>query len=208
MMPPGEAVTMVTDYLLALVGFLCAGWLWTRARGGPGRWWAAALAATAVAAVLGGTSHGYAPVLTPETYGRIWRLTYVTAGLGSFCILYGAAQAALPRRWWRAAAALLGLRLVAVSAALIVLSQFRFVLYDYAITLLGLLGLAAVLGARRAPEAGWVRAGVAASAIGAVVQLTHLGAGLAFNHNDLFHVIQAIGLVCYARGGRCLSAAP
>jgi hypothetical protein len=51
-------------------------------------------------------------------------------------------------------------------------------------------------------------AGVAASAIGAVVQLTRVGQGRVFNHNDLFHVVQAIGLALYARGGRALVTRP
>src|SRR5436190_10643936 len=97
--PPGEAVTMVTDYVLALTAGVGASWLARAARGGPGRWWAAALAATAVAAVLGGTSHGYAPVLAADTHAWIWRLTYVTVGVANFCILWGAARAALPRPW-------------------------------------------------------------------------------------------------------------
>jgi hypothetical protein len=83
--------------------------------------------------------------------------------------------------------------LLVVAAALIVLAQFRYVLYDYAITLAGLLGLAAALGARGRPGAGWVVAGVAASALGALVQLGRIGQGRTFNHNDLFHVVQAIG---------------
>jgi len=207
-MPPGEAVTMVTDYVLALAGFLSAAWLWSRAPAPPARWWAAALLATGVAAVLGGTSHGYAPVLARSTHALVWRLTYATVAVANFAMLYGAARAGLGRRWWRMAAAVLGARLLASLAAVIAIAQLRVVVCDYAITLLGLLALAALLGARRAPGAGWVRAGVAASITGAFVQFLHLGQGRLFNHNDVFHVLQAFGLVCYARGGRLLTEAP
>jgi uncharacterized membrane protein YhhN len=82
------------------------------------------------------------------------------------------------------------------------------VLYDYAITLVGLLALAAALGAQRQPGAKWIVAGVAASTIGAVVQLARIGQGRVFNHNDLFHVVQAIGIALYARGGRELGTRP
>jgi hypothetical protein len=205
MIPTGEVVTMATDYLLAATGFAAAMWLWKTAAGVPGRWWAVAFLATGVAAVLGGTSHGYAPVLAKQTHGLVWRLTYVTAGIANFCILYGSALAAVPPRFLRAAGLVLFIRLLAVAAALIVLAEFRYVLYDYAITLAGLLGLAAVLGARRQPGAVWVVAGVGASVIGAVVQLARIGQGRVFNHNDWFHVVQAIGIALYARGGRELS---
>jgi uncharacterized protein DUF6962 len=208
MFPPGEVVTMVTDYLLAATAFGAAMWLWKSAAGVPGRWWAAAFVATGVAAVLGGTSHGYAPVIDKPTHGLVWRLTYVTVGIANFCVLYGAALAAVPRRRLRAAVVILFVRLLAVAVGLIVFAQFRYVLYDYAITLAGLLGLAAALGAQRRSGAAWVAAGVAASALGAVVQLTRLGQGRVFNHNDVFHVVQAIGIALYARGGRDLGTRP
>jgi hypothetical protein len=202
MIPTGEVVTMVTDYLLAATAFAAAMWLWNSAAGVPGRWWAVAFVATGVAAVLGGTSHGYAPVIDKQTHGLVWRLTYVTVGIANFCILCGAALAAVPRRFFRAAVAVLLARMLAVATALIVVAQFRFVLYDYAITLVGLLALAAARGAQRQPGARWIVAGVAASTIGAVVQLARIGQGRVFNHNDLFHVVQAIGIALYARGGR------
>jgi hypothetical protein len=204
MFPTGEVVTMATDYLLAATAFGAAMWLWKAAAGAPGRWWAAAFVATGVAAVLGGTSHGYAPVLDKQTHGLVWRLTYVTAGIANFCILHGASLAVVPQRARRAVLAVLVVRLLVVAAALIVIGQFRYVLYDYAITLAGLLALAATLAGRRRPGAGWVVAGVAASALGAAVQLGRFGQGRAFNHNDLFHVVQAVGIALYARAGRDL----
>ena len=177
-MPPGEFVTMLTDYVLALSGLGAAAWLWPRAAGAPGRWWAAAFAITGIAAVLGGTSHGYRPVLATSTHTLVWRLTYVAVGLANLCVLQG--------------------------AALVVHGEFRYVLYDYAITLLGLLAFAAAQAARRRRGGGWVAAGVLVSLLGAVVQLGQIGVGRAFNHNDVFHVLQALGLVLYARGGRDL----
>ena len=204
MMPTGEVVTMATDYLLAATGFAAAMWLWKTAAGAAGRWWAAAFVATGVAAVLGGTSHGYAPVLDKQTHGLVWRFTYVTVGVANFCILYGATLAAVPPRARRAVLAALVVRLLAVAAALIVLAQFRYVLYDFAITLAGLLGLAAALCLRSQRGAAWLVAGVAASTLGAVIQLGRYGQGRAFNHNDLFHVVQAAGIALYARAGRDL----
>jgi len=204
MMPTGEVVTMATDYLLAATGFAAGMWLWKTAAGAAGRWWAAAFVATGVAAVLGGTSHGYAPVLDKQTHGVVWRLTYVTVGIANFCILYGAALAAVPPRARRAVLALLVARLLAVAAALIGLAQFRYVLYDFAITLAGLLGLAAALCLRSQRGAAWLVAGVAASVLGAIIQLGRYGQGRVFNHNDLFHVAQAAGIALYARAGRDL----
>jgi hypothetical protein len=205
-MPPGEFVTMLTDYVLALSGFAAGAWLWPRAAGAPGRWWAAAFAITGVAALLGGTSHGYRPVLATATHTLVWRLTYVTVGLANLCVLQGAALAVLSRAWARAALVALMARFVVVAFALVAHGELRYVLYDYAITLAGLLAFAVALGARHRPGAGWVAAGVLASLLGAVVQLQRIGGERAFNHNDVFHVLQALGLLLYARGGRDLVA--
>src|SRR6478672_2497699 len=125
MFPTGEVVTMATDYLLAASGFAAGMWLWKVAGGAPGRWWAAAFVATGVAALLGGTSHGYAPVLDKQTHGLVWRLTYVTVGIANFCILYGATLAVVPPRARRVVLAALVGRMLAVAAALIALGQFR-----------------------------------------------------------------------------------
>src|SRR5207247_10845000 len=176
-------------------GFGAAMWLWKSASGVPGRWWAVAFLATGVAAVLGGTSHGYAPVIDKQRHGLVWRLTYVTVGIANFCVLYGAALAAVPRRWFRATVVVLLARLLAVAAALIVAAQFRYVLYDYAITLVGLLALAAALGAQRRPGAGCGVAGVAAPAAGAAVQRAGVGQGRCRNRNALFRG---------GRGARCV----
>jgi len=208
MAPPGEAVTMATDYVLALFALGAAAWLVRSSRGAPGRWWAAGFAATALAALLGGTSHGYAPVLARSTHDWVWRLTYVMVGVANLCVMYGAACAALPRRLHAAALAVLAARFVAVSAVLVARDDFRYVLYDYAITLAALVALVIVLARRRAPGGGWVALGIVASMVGALVQLERIGLGHGFNHNDLFHVIQSVGILLYARGGRELETAP
>src|SRR5713101_4543451 len=162
-MPPGESVTMATDYVLALAGFAAGAWLWPRAEGAPGRWWAAAFAITGLAAILGGTSHGYRPVLATSTHGLIWRLTYVTVGLANLCVLEGAALALFTRTGARVALFVLIARFAAVSAALVAHGAFRYVLYDYAITLVGLTAFAVTLAARRLAGGGWVGAGVPVS---------------------------------------------
>jgi hypothetical protein len=61
-------------------------------------------------------------------------------------------------------------------------------------------------GARAA--GGWVLAGLAVSIAGGVVLTARLGAGQPFNHNDWFHVLQAIALVLYAVAAYALGPRP
>jgi len=198
-------MTVLTDYGLAAVGGGLGAMLWRHAAGQAARrLWAASFLAVAAAAAVGGTSHGLAPRMSEASMAALWRLTYGLVGLGNLFILAGAAVAAArgrPRAWLIAAAVLR----FAVSFALIALQpDFRYVVYDYVGTLLGLLVFAAHLFRRRGPGAPWIVAGVLASLASAAVQRGGLDPSPVFNHNDLFHVLQAAGLYLYYRGGRLL----
>ena len=198
-------MTVLTDYGLAAVAGSLGATLWRRAEGQRSRWlWAASFLAVAGAAVAGGTWHGFAPRMDAGAATLLWRLTYGLVGLGNFLILAGAATAAArgPARGGLIGAAALR---YAVSFSFLVLHpDFRYVVYDYAGTLVGLLALAAWLARRGRPGAPAIAAGVAVSVAGALVQRSGLGPSPAFNHNDLFHVIQAAGLYLYYRAGRRL----
>jgi len=198
-------MTVLTDYGLAAVAGALGARLSDRSGGHAARrLWAASFLAVAAAAVVGGTSHGLAPRLDQAALAALWRLTYGLVGLGNFLILAGAAVAAarVPARDWLIGAA--ALRFTVSFAFLVLHPDFRYVVYDYAGTLVGLLVLAAWLARRGRPGAPAIVAGVAVSLAGALVQRSGLAPTPAFNHNDLFHVIQAAGLYLYYRAGRRL----
>lgn len=201
-----EPMTVLTDYGLAAVGGALALALWARAGGQVCRkMWAACFLAVSVAAVAGGTWHGWAPRMARPTADALWLLTYAFVGLGNGLILAGAAVAATRGGLRRALLAVILVRFVVWFALIARDPDFRYVIYDYAGTLLGLLALAACLAWRKRPGAGWIAAGVAVSLAGAAIQRGRLAPSPAFNHNDLFHVVQAIGLCLYYRGGRGLT---
>jgi hypothetical protein len=199
-------MTVVTDYGLAAVGVALAVKLQARAEGHRSRrLWAACFLAVALAAVTGGTSHGWAPRMDQAARIALWRVTYGLVGLGNLFILAGAAAAAT-RAGLRAALIVALVARFAVWFAFISMRpDFRYVVYDYAGTLLGLLVLAAWLRRRGRPGAAWIAAGVLASLAGAAIQRAGLDPSPAFNHNDVFHVVQALGLYLYFRGGLVLA---
>jgi len=200
-----EPMTVLTDYGLVAVGGGLGATLLRRALGQASRrLWAASFLAVAAAAVVGGTSHGLAPRMSEAGVAALWRVTYGLVGLGNLFILAGAAVAAARGNLqvWLIAAALL--RFVVSFAFIARQADFRYVVYDYVGTLLGLLVFAVHLLRRGRPGAPWIVAGVLASLAGAAVQQSGLDPSSVFNHNDLFHVIQAAGLYLYYRGGRLL----
>jgi len=83
--------------------------------------------------------------------------------------------------------------------------DFRFVIYDYAPTLLGvfLLAIHAAL-ARRERFAPWLIGGVIVSFAAAGIQATGLRLHEHFNHNDFYHVVQMGAFWLFYRGGALL----
>ena len=198
-------MTVLTDYGLAAVAGALGARLWARSEGHAcRRLWAWCFLSVGLAAAAGGTWHGWAPRMARPAADALWLVTYAFVGLGNVLILVGAVHAAARGSPRRALVAVLVLRFVVWLAFMARQPDLRYVVHDYAGMLAGLLFFAAWLARRGRPGAGWIAAGVAVSLIGAVVQRVRLAPSPAFNHNDLFHIVQAAGLYLYYRAGRRL----
>jgi hypothetical protein len=192
-----EPMTLATDYLLALVTG-GAGVLALRHAAGHScrRWWGVAFVALALGAALGGSHHGFA-------LEALWRPTLLAVGAASAAMLAGSAFATTAGR---ARSALLGLaaaKLLAFGACVWGDDRFIWVVADTA-TAFVVVGL---LHALRWGEPGSrpILAGVALSIVAGLVQASGLDLHRHFNHNDLYHVIQAVAIAAYYRGVRLLS---
>jgi hypothetical protein len=186
-----EPMTVVTDFLLAggCAAFACA--LFFRA-GSPvaAHLWGLAFAAMGVAAVIGGLFHGFRPTLDSAVLTALWKLTVYAVGLGGFLMLAASIVAVIkpPLRQWLLALAAVKLAIYAVW--MLTHSEFRYVIYDYAPSLLGVLILHILAWSKRAPGAHWMVAGVLGSFAAAAIQLSGVRLNEHFNHNDLYHVVQ------------------
>jgi hypothetical protein len=81
-----EPSTLLTDYLLALT---CAWFAWRLLARPPGTrlLWGLGFACLAVASAVGGTFHGFRPVMGPGTAAWFWNVTLVGIGAGAGFIL-------------------------------------------------------------------------------------------------------------------------
>lgn len=178
-----EPMTMLTDYLLAAVatglGFKLVG---------IARFWALAYFALAIAAVLGGTWHGF------WQNDLLWKATTLPVGIASFGMVVGSACATTTGRVRQALIAFALLKLLAYTVWMIGHDDFIWVVVDTAsaLAIVGLLHLW-----RRN---GWMLAGVALSIAAGVVQASGFALHEHFNHNDLYHVIQIAALFVLCRG--------
>lgn len=198
-------MTMLTDYVLGALALLWAGRLLCMARRNRSRsvaLWGVGFAGLALASVVAGTYHGFPGALGPRVCRILWTGVSWTMGMASFCMLTGAILAFSSGTWrgLLVLAALLKFAAFAWTAA--GQDDYAFVLLDYGSAQAAILVLAAVAWVRRrAPAAPALVLGIAVSGLGAAVQHFGLAPHERFNHNDLYHVIQMVGLYFLYRGG-------
>ena len=145
-----EPVTLLTDYALAAASATGAGFLWRAGRLSRQvsiQLWAAFLAA-ALATFLGGTFHGFSTHLGEQGTYLLWKATTYCAGLSSLFLLAGAvvASASRPLVGWLLLVATAKFVLYAVWMA--THDDFRYVIYDYASSMVAVLLLQLLLQGR------------------------------------------------------------
>jgi hypothetical protein len=204
---PEEPATFLTDYLLAGLGVGFAVLLWTASDGGDARrLWAGALATIGAGAAIGGSSHALGAA---EDAGWLWNGTMIAIGLAS-CLLGVAAVRAFvgPPPIRSGLTAILSLALLAYVWWVLGHPDFQWAVLDYGLTLAALLVAASVLWwRRRETSAPWLIGAILVSFVAAGVQQLELSPHPRFNHNDLYHLVQAAGLWLFYRAGRSLPAA-
>lgn len=189
-------MTLATDYLLALVAAI-TGVLIVRASAGQSsrRAWGAAFLAASAAAALGGTHHGFALEL-------LWTPTVLVIGVASAGMLVGSAFATMRGPARRAVLLFTVLELAVFALWMLSHDSYGWVIVDSA----GALVVVALLHAARwrEPPSRWILGGAAVSAAAAVVQAARIAPHPAFNHNDLYHLIQIGALLLFYQGARIM----
>lgn len=206
-MMPAEGTTAATDAALALFAWGGVRWLqrWTppsllRST------WLAAIGTFGVAALLGALAHGLD--WSDGMRELLWQPLYLSLGVAVALFVMAAIGAA----WGDQAARRARPALLVAALAFYVLTRVSggdflvFVIYEGA-GLLFALGVHARLAAAGRAGAGWVAAGLAVSlAAGAVQAADTLTLRLVwtFDHNGIYHLVQAVGLALLLLGLRRL----
>jgi hypothetical protein len=163
------------------------------------------MGALAVASFAGGTVHGFSLVLGEIVLQGLWKGTAFAIGLASCCFLAGTmiASVAQPLRRWLVGLPIL--QLAGYAVWMVTHDEFRYVIYNYGMTLAVVLLVQIYQGVvRNAPSASWIVAGILVSFLAALVQQSGLALHPSFNHNDLYHVVQMVGMVLLYRGAALL----
>lgn len=203
-----EPMTMVTDCVLgvACLGFAAALRGEAKRRGQRSvRTAVGAFAATGLAALMGGTSHGLVLMMDPATRRILWKLTVFALGTASYFLLSAMLEASISPGLRRVLGVLNLVKLVLYLGWMTVHDDFRFAVYDYGASLLVVALLAVVRLARTSGTGlGSLVAGIVVSLGAAALQQVGFGLHAHFNHNDLYHVIQTGAMWLLYRGARRL----
>jgi hypothetical protein len=201
-----EPVTMLTDYALAGVTASLAFSLYRRREGRRARsLWTLALAALALAALLGGTSHGFAPTLSPLAATLLWKATVLSVGVASFGLLAGSAAGTASVPVARIFLVLAAAKLAIYSAWMLFHDEYLYVIVDTGTALAGIAMLHLwSVATKRDIASAWMLAGVAISLLAAAVQASGFALHRNFNHNDLYHLIQIAAMFLFHAGARRL----
>jgi len=201
-----EPMTMITDYALGTVSAVVGWRLYRDAREERSRkCWGLAFGALAVSAMLGGSHHGFAAVMSQATYAISWKVTVFAIGVFGFGMVAGSVLAATRGALRTGLLAIAGAQLVAYTAWMLVHDEYRYVVLDSVIALATLLLLHGWSAASRRDRASyWALSAIAVSAVAAGIQFYRVTLHEHFNHNDFYHLVQIAGVALFFRGGRLL----
>ena len=185
---------MLTDYALAGVAWMLARGLLRDNDSRAAALWALAFGVTGLAAFAGGSVHGFGSLLPRRLEHALRVGTVMGVGLASACLLAGAILAGVRSGPLRGVLlGLCALKLALYLAWVALHPDFRYAAYDSLPAGLLVLGFLVHWWLKeQSPAVALGAVGLLLSIAGAVLQQARLGIHRVwFNHNDLYHVIQA-----------------
>ena len=195
-----EPMTLITDYALGALCVVLA--MRMRSRGLPQNRsdWTAALLACAIAAFAGGTYHGFLPWMDATFAAVLWRLTLLAIGWAAYAAVVATCRAHLggvqETVIW-VARAQLGIYALAAIAR----GDFIVAIIDYSLAFGFVLAVHAWAWSKYSDSAArTVVGGVLVTFAAAGIQAAGIAPHAAFNHNDLYHVVQMAGTALLYRG--------
>lgn len=196
-----EPMTLATDYVLGLLSLYFA---WRMAGRGVDRarcHWTGAFAACGVAALFGGTHHGFLPYLGSGAATVIWKVTLFSIGWAAFEAGMATVRTHLGASLQRPLTMLLAVQLAVYGVGVAGTDNFLIAIIDYSVIFCFVLVVHFRAWTRNHDQAAaWIAVGVVTSFAGAAVQAAGLAPHPHFNHNDLYHVIQMVGTWMLYRG--------
>jgi hypothetical protein len=206
-----EADVTLTDFALAIECACFSAWLYQYRATVLGLAFMILFSAVGIAALLGAVVHGFLPDTESPLFKIVWPSTLIAIGLAAFASWVIVARLLFSERATRFIIGAAGLVFALHTAYILLFNQsFGVAIANYLPATFFLLIAFAVTYRRR--RDGFLMAGIwglVLSFIAAAIQQIGIGLHpLYFNHNALYHLIQAIGLFLLFWTARGLVKAP
>ena len=201
-----EPVTTLTDYAIAIAAGAFSVFLLAEAGERSVMLVSAgAFAVNAVAAALGGTSHGIGRRLSRERARAVWTSSLWCVQLSSLLLAGAVLIARLPPPGAAAAITVIAGKTLAVATRIALSPRFPHAAIDAATSLsvVALVEALAWLGGTSS-SAPWMLAACTVTGAGVLIQRSGRGWGSRLTHNDLFHIAQLAATPLFYRGALLL----
>jgi len=192
---------MSTDYVLALETIFLGILLIKNGATLPVKLWALSFFVLAIAAITGGTYHGFIESLDAGVAHIIWKTTLLSIGVATLLMVSAAVSSFLNPPWRTFILFFAMLQFCAYAFVVFRSDDFRFVIYDYVPAMVLIVALAYFTKAR---SSAFIITAVALSFGSAAIQQSGVQLHKHFNHNDIYHIIQMIGMYFFYRAGQLL----
>lgn len=199
-----EPMTVFTDLLITGFAFWFACCLFKSAKKKGDlslKAWAVGFLAIGLGAFLGAFSHGLAQIVSEKTIGYAWGLTLINIGVVSACVLLATALRYLTGFLKNVVMIFVFLKFLVYLVAIQRSQEFVIAIADYFPVLLVALVLSIhTFIKKKLSSEKFIAIGLLTSILGALVQQSGFQLHMHFNHNDLYHVIQIVGLYFIFKG--------
>lgn len=199
-----EPMTVFTDLLITVFAFWFANRIFKSANQKSDlslKAWAVGFLAIGLGAFLGAFSHGLVQMVSEKTIGYAWALTLINIGVVSACVLLATALRYLTGFLKKVVMIFVFLKFLVYLVAIQRSQEFVIAIADYFPVLLVALVLSTyTFMKKKLNSEKYIAIGILTSILGALVQRSGFTLHMHFNHNDLYHVIQIVGLYFIYKG--------
>ena len=197
-----EPMTMLTDYLITIETFIFAGLLIrSKSKSKSLSLWIAAFFSVGVAALCGGTYHGFAFYLQDSTSAILWMGVTYSLSLSSFLMLWATVINFIPSKFHKFSLTLVGFKSLLYLYLARQKDDFRYILADYMSASVAILVIVIfAFYTKKQPSAIFFITGIIILFIAGGVQQSGIILARNFNYNDLSHIISMVAFYLLYKG--------
>jgi len=198
-----EPMTVFTDYLISGQIIILSYFLLSNKHSSTSQiFWIIGFGFIGLGALFGGTSHGFKEYFSGRTNFIIWKLTTLSVGFGSFFTLLGSIGSSIRNDAFRNFMLILS---VVSLTVYVVRMRTHHEFIDLVIYYLPL--MITILFIKLISWYNWddpsslpIIFAIGITLAGSIIQVLKIGLHEHFNHNDIFHLIQMVGIYFFYLG--------